>query len=149
MTELEKMDPASLRIEPSSQTITARPPYDPEEFARDTDSKIVLSDASALAPTVPPPPGLPEYPIDVGAAASDLGTRALSGDSVPVLAVDWSELDWFELPAEVHLLLLHVNGSDSVATISGIVGVALAEALAVLGELARDGLVIESRGTPA
>lgn len=153
-------------VGPQSQCVTARPPFDPEEFARTTDSRIRVN-ASApprtLASTAPPPPGLAVYPLDVGAGAggsdsipisiaalevADADFPELTGETVPTLAVDRAELEWFELPPQIHLLLLHVNGSDSVAEICRQAGTELAEGIAVLGELAREGLVIAAPGNP-
>jgi hypothetical protein len=128
------------------EPVTVRPPFDPEEFARNAESGIRLTEDAPLPPlppTLPPPPGLPQYPCDLAPLSSwrPLDVRA---DEIPALVVASGDLEWFDLSPGARELLHHVNGRDSVATISGRCGLELTEAIDVLDALAREGIISTS-----
>jgi hypothetical protein len=126
--------------------VTVRPPFDPEDFARNAESSIRLTEGAPpppLPPTMPPPPGLPEYPLEL-AELSGSKRVPMHRDAIPALAVATGDLDWFDLSQEALKLLLQVNGHDSVATISARCGIELTDAISVLDELAREGLIASS-----
>jgi hypothetical protein len=134
----------------SGDSVTVRPPFDPEEFARNAESGIRLMEGAPpppLPPTMPPPAGLPEYPVDLGSSPPPK-VRSVHPDAVPALAVAPSDLDWFELSPRVRQLLYHVNGRDSVATICGRSGLEPAEGIDILVGLALEG-IISTGDTPA
>jgi hypothetical protein len=119
-----------MRPEPT----TVRPPFDPEEFARKSESSIRVNDGAtppppSAKPTAPPPPGIPVY-----AAAS-------GGDAIPLLVVSRDDLEWFELTPKARAMLAHVDGQHTVAAICSSTGLQLGDALEALEELAREGLV--------
>jgi hypothetical protein len=125
---------------------TVRPPFDPEEFARNADSSIRLTGSgppAPLPPTMPPPAGLPSYPVDLAPTSSSRRV-ALHGDTILSLTVASGDLDWFDLSPRAIELLLQVNGRDSVATICARCELQLKDAIDVLDELAREGLIASS-----
>ncbi|HXN30932.1 MAG TPA: hypothetical protein VN894_03680 [Polyangiaceae bacterium] len=65
-------------------------------------------------------------------------------DAIPALAVAIGDLDWFDLSPQARQLLLQVNGRDSVATICAHCGLGLKDAIPVLDDLAREGLIAPS-----
>ncbi len=132
--------------EPRSEPVTVRPPFDPEEFARNADSSIRLTEGAPPPPlpaTMPPPAGLPRYPTDLPPLSSPRPTP-MRADAIPELAVAIGDLDWFDLSPRARAVLLWVNGRDSVATICEQSGLAPKDAIAVLDELVREGLIAPS-----
>jgi hypothetical protein len=106
---------------------TVKPPYDQEEFARQTDTKIRLESLPPSArPTMSPP--------------ADAATLA-RGSDVPVLAVAREDLEWFELTPSARDLLRQVNGRDTVEAIASLLRLPGDGLLAELDVLARDGLI--------
>lgn len=121
-----------------SDPTTVRPPFDPEAFARESETNIRTNlrvpDSSpppaSTRPTVPPPPGLPVY------------TAAVGGAAVPVLGVSRDDLEWFDLSPAARDVLGHVNGEDSIETICTRSGLRLNDVVDLLEGLARDGVVV-------
>lgn len=109
--------------------ITTRPPYDPAQFARDSETRLRQLDPSTR-PTLAPPP-----------LALDMEPEAVVADWVPTLAVSRSELEWFELPQTACALLLRVNGCSTVAEIAEASGVPVNEAARFFEDLARQRVV--------
>jgi hypothetical protein len=121
---------------------TVRPPFDPEKFARESDSNLrVLEEggenggvegrrpAPSSRPTVPPPPGLPDY------------TPVIGIDGVPQLVVARDDLEWFDLTPEARTLLKHVDGQCPVAAISEKMHLPANDVITELERLAGEGLV--------
>lgn len=109
-------------------TTTVRPPFDPEQYARESDAEIRLqSEPTSDRPTFAPPSPMP-IPL---AQITD----------VPVLAISREDLDWFELPPPARNLLRQVNGRDTVDALAKLHRVTSDELLAQLEALAREGLV--------
>jgi hypothetical protein len=139
-----KLQPgASTAHAPVGDSVTVRPPFDPEEFARNAESGIRLAEGASappLPPTMPPPAGLPEYPTDL-VPTSWSPRVALDADAIPALAVAGGDLDWFDLSPRARRVLPHVNGRDSAATISERCGLELGETIDVLDGLAHEGII--------
>lgn len=114
---------------------TVRPPFDPEEFARESDSLIRIE----AAPTVAPPP-MPEH-ANGGTSGTIAALAAVGPEVVPLLDVARDDLEWFDLQPVARALLRHVDGHASLATIAESADVPLDEATAVLHELAREGVL--------
>jgi hypothetical protein len=126
--------------------MTVRPPFDPQEFARQTESRVRVPESSLsshLTSTLPPPAELPQYPHDL----ADPDHGPFGPDTIPMLAMDPGEFAWFELPPLAHRLLAYVNGQDSVARICELTGTDLGDALATLADLAREGVISAESGT--
>jgi hypothetical protein len=139
--------------EEATDRTTVRPPFDPEQFARETDSMIDdEEDPPSGRPTAPPPPGLPQYasgvmphvaPSLASGTMPALGT--LDSEAVPSLAVAREDLEWFELPTLARELLRHVDGRTPLSTLCASAGLAFDAAMAACHELDRQGLVILRR----
>lgn len=107
---------------------TVKPPYDTEQFARETDTKIRMESMPPSArPTVPPP--APE-PIHMA-----------RGTDVPVLAISREDLEWFELSPSARDLLRQVNGRDTVEALAALFHIPADQLLTELESLAREGLI--------
>jgi hypothetical protein len=110
---------------------TVRPPFDPEEFARQSE----LS-------TVPPPDRLPDLDPVVSPGDTTLEVLFVEADTIPVLAVAREDLEWFDLAPAVLGLLEHVDGSASLETVCARAGRPVDQGVALVEQLIRDGLVI-------
>jgi hypothetical protein len=112
-----------------AEPTTVRPPFDLDEFARQSERT-----------TVPPPPELPSY-----APGGTSGTMAAlvpaQGATVPELSVSLEDLEWFDLPPLARRVIGHVDGSARIEQICSRVGVSLDEAVVLVEELARGGLL--------
>jgi hypothetical protein len=128
---------------------TVRPPFDPEKFARESDSKLRVLEESARVgerraapsnrPTVPPPPGLPDY--DGPVVSSPSAPPPIGMDVVPELVVAREDLEWFDLSTEARSLLQHVNGECAVGAICDKAQLSAGDVFSELERLAGEGLV--------
>jgi hypothetical protein len=121
---------------------TVRPPFDPLQFARDSERKVRISetDPPSTRPTAPPPPGMPQY--QAGLTSGTMQSLANVGaDTVPQLAITPEDLEWFDLPEPTALLLVLIDGVSNIGSLSQRADVALDVAMATFHELARDGIV--------
>ncbi|MGH7269634.1 MAG: hypothetical protein ACREJ3_04310 [Polyangiaceae bacterium] len=122
------------RRESPSQRITARPPFDPQEFARQSERR-----------TSPPPPepfvrAGSETPEVVSGQFEDV--VFVEETTIPVLAISQEDLAWFDLALPARTLLDHIDGETSVEGICIRAGLPLTEGIDLLGDLARDGIVV-------
>ena len=121
--------------ESAGDVVTVRPPFDPQEFARETER-------ATLPPPAPSPP--PPTPSDAPELVS--GTMEVFWPVEPAtiveLAVARDDLEWFELPQMARTLLEHVDGQSSVEAICIKSSVPVAEAMDLFDELAREGIVV-------
>jgi hypothetical protein len=115
--------------EGASDAATVRPPFDPQEFARETE-RI----------TMPPPARAPSDAPELVSGTMDV-FWPVEPTSLIDLAVARDDLEWFELPPLARQLLDHVDGQNTVEVISTRSGVPIAEAMDLLDELAREGIV--------
>jgi hypothetical protein len=121
---------------------TVRPPFDPLEFARDSESMVRIgeTDPASARPTAPPPPGMPQY--QAGLTSGMMHSLANVGvDTVPTLAVTLEDLEWFDLPEATALLLVLVDGTATIGVLSERADIPLDTAMGAFHELARDGIV--------
>lgn len=124
---------------------TVRPPFDPEQFARESDSRIrIEEDPPSTRPTAPPPPGLPQYAREEGALRS---SASMGSDVVPSLAIAREDLAWFELPRLARDLLGHIDGRSTLAVVCARGGFVIEAATAACNELERQGIVTLRRGS--
>lgn len=139
---------------------TIRPPFDPEEFARESESGL-----HAAHPTAPPPtprvlhrpeaPALeltpsrarpqssqeaPAPELEEPTAGSD-ALDALGLDAVPVLGVSRDELEWVVLSADADRLLGRVDGTRTLGKIAEVARMSPGDVAAVLLDLADQGVV--------
>ena len=112
---------------------TVRPPFDPVEFARQSE----LS-------TVPPPGQVPDVPdLDpVVSSEATLEVLFVEADTIPTLAVAREDLEWFELSPTVRTLLGHVDGEAPLAEVCARAAQTVDDGIALIEQLVRDGLVV-------
>jgi hypothetical protein len=115
--------------DPISERATVRPPFDPQEFARQSERV-----------TLPPPPKAPSEAPEVVSGTMEV-FWPIEASAVPRLAVARDDLEWFELPPLALRLLEHVDGANTVETIAVRTATELTEATDVFDELVREGIV--------
>jgi hypothetical protein len=115
--------------ESGSEVVTVRPPFDPQEFARQSERV-----------TLPPPPKAPSDAPELISGTMEV-FWPVESTNIPTLAIAKDDLAWFELPPLCRTLLDHVDGSSSVAAICDRSGVSLADASDLFDELVREGIV--------
>ena len=109
---------------------TVRPPFDPQEFARQSERE-----------TLPPPVATTSDAPDVVSGTMEV-FWPVEATTVPTLAVAKEDLEWFELPPMARKLLEHVDGTTPIEEICARSGVSLLDASALFDELAREGIVL-------
>lgn len=121
--------------------VTVRPPFDPEEYARESESKIPLDTLPPSGkPTAPPPPNMPQYlPGLTSGTMASLGSVA--SDAIPTLAVAREDLEWFDLAPALRAILAQVDGVERLAIVCDRAGVELDAGMAAMHDLVRDGIV--------
>jgi hypothetical protein len=113
-----------------SDRVTVRPPFDPQEFARQSERA-----------TLPPPPDrMPSDAPELVSGSMEV-VWPVEATSIPRLAVAREDLEWFELPPQARRLLEHVDGEATVSTISERAAVAILDATELFDELVREGIV--------
>jgi hypothetical protein len=113
----------------ASEAATIRPPFDPQEFARESERA-----------TLPPPPRMPSDAPELASSTMEV-ILPVEPTSVPELAVAKEDLEWFDLPPLARKLLEEMDGEASVEAICERAGLILADAIELVEELAREGLV--------
>jgi hypothetical protein len=117
-------------VESARAPITVRPPFDPEQYARDSDRALQAGEESSSESTAPTPP-----------PALDLRVDAVVEDWVPLLAVPRAELEWMDLKPMACTLLLRVNGCSTVREIAEASSLSVREATRVFEKLSRKHVV--------
>jgi hypothetical protein len=112
-----------------AEATTVRPPFDPQEFARQSERV-----------TLPPPPKAPSDAPELVSGTMEV-FWPVEPTSVPELIVAREDLEWFEMPALGRQLLEHVDGTSSIEAISQKSGVSLTDAADLFDELVREGIV--------
>ena len=141
----------------NGRPMTVRPPFDPAEFARESDAKMrVATEAPALEPlAMGSPAGLAPLvtllneALDVAGSTPDVreietlsgAQDALGNDAVPFLSVSHEDLARFDLGCDTLKLLARVNGISSLESICARAGVQEEEGAALLLNLAELGVV--------
>jgi hypothetical protein len=118
------------RAAPHDDQATVRPPFDPVEFARQSE----LS-------TVPPPGQVPDLD-PVISSETTLEVLFVDGETIPALAVAREDLEWFDLAPAVRALLRHVDGEAPVSDVCARVGQTLDDGIMLVEQLVRDGLIV-------
>jgi hypothetical protein len=118
------------RAESTRAPITVRPPFDPAQYARDSERELEAGEEPSSRPTTPPPQ-----------PALDLRADTMLEDCVPQLAVPRAELEWMDLKPLACALLLRVNGCSTVKEIADASSIAVGEASRVFEKLARKHVV--------
>jgi hypothetical protein len=138
---------------------TVVPPFDPSEFARESESMIVAADP-AERKTVPPEAfyaelresisstsllAAPRVPFDDSPEVWHSETRVVPElpplDSRPVLSVSREDLEWFELEADAAALASAANGVSRIAELADACGVERELARRLFRELSEEGIV--------
>ncbi len=122
--------PAASR-EPNAEPTTVRPPFDPAEFARESERT-----------TVPPPPASPSYAPDISieVVTEDL-LLPIGAETIPALNVAPDDVEWFDLPPLARSMLRHVDGAARLDEICSKAGDSLTDAIRLVEQLAREGLL--------
>src|SRR5580698_10073387 len=109
--------------EGASELVTVRPPFDPQEFARQSERV-----------TLPPPPKAPSEAPELVSGTMEV-FWPVEPTTIPSLAVARDDLEWFELPPLCRKLLEHVDGTATVASICERSGVSETDAADLFEEL--------------
>ncbi len=110
--------------------VTVRPPFDPVEFARQSE----LS-------TVPPPDKAPDLdPVISSETIHEV--LFVEADAVPALAVAREDLEWFDLPPAVRGFLGHVDGDSTLDVVCSRAARSIDEGIALVEQLIRDGILV-------
>jgi len=135
---------------------TLRPPFDPETYARESESGLratELPSSSRLTPRAFPRPEVPAFHLartrsvlpsipEVHEEAARCGALdAVGADAVPALAIPREELGWVDLSPEATRLLDHVNGIRQLDVVCAMARVAPEDGAATLLQLADEGIV--------
>jgi hypothetical protein len=120
---------AAREGESAGEMVTARPPFDPEEFARQSERA-----------TLPPPPRAPSDAPELVSGTMEV-FWPVEATTIPSLAVARDDLEWFDIPPLARQLLEHVDGVATVEGISDRTGIALGDASNLFDDLVREGIV--------
>jgi hypothetical protein len=129
---------------------TIAPPFDPEAFARDSESRLSTAPPpQSSAPTVRG--GAPERTSEMrpiaasGPELEEAGVGdlrdALGDDTVPVVIASPDELGWLDLPPEAERLLAHINGVSTFERICAKANVTSEEGAFIVLDLAEQGII--------
>jgi hypothetical protein len=136
---------ANLKLGPEigvrDDKATVRPPFDPVEFARQSELT-----------TVPPPAGAsgPDDPVVTNESTTvEVSTVEVStvevlfveADTIPTLAVAREDLEWFELSPAVNELLKFIDGEASIAQVCASAKQDVDEGVVLVEQLVRDGVL--------
>ena len=119
---------AAIR-ESGSELVTVRPPFDPQEFTRQSERA-----------TLPPPPKAPSDAPELLSGTMDV-LWPVEATTIPELAVARDDLEWFELPPLCRKLLEHVDGAATVETVCTRAGVSMTDASDLFEDLVREGII--------
>ena len=115
--------------ESGSELVTVRPPFDPQEFARQSERV-----------TLPPPPKTPSDAPELVSGTMEV-FWPVEATTIPELAVARDDLEWFELPPLCRKLLEHVDGAATVETICARSGCLDDRRRDLFEDLVREGIV--------
>ncbi len=130
-----------FKVQPVGEK-TVRPPFDPEEFARDSESRLRIADVVPVDVTFDDsePPPSSQSATRLTAAGASRGS-APPPDAVPYRVMAPEDVEWFELDSDASALLDRVNGVKTIARIADTIGVASPLACAIFMRLARERIV--------
>lgn len=115
--------------ESGSELVTVRPPFDPQEFARQSERA-----------TLPPPPTAPSDAPELLSGTMDV-LWPVEATTIPSLAVARDDLEWFELPPLCRKLLEHVDGTANVEAVCLKAQVSMEDASDLFEDLVREGII--------
>jgi hypothetical protein len=115
--------------ETGSEHATVRPPFDPQEFARQSERA-----------TLPPPAQTPSDAPELVSGTMEV-FWPVEATAIPDLAVARDDLEWFDLPPLCRKLLEHVDGKATVEAICARSGVDVTDATELFEDLVREGIV--------
>jgi hypothetical protein len=142
----------------SDAPITDRPPFDPVQFARESEARLRATDAPTSGmPTVRPPPGagldaeallslqevrapagsIPDVQVDSDSGADE----ALGIDAIPFVAVSRDDLPWFDLAVGAVKLLAHIDGVRTLEVVFARADIPEDEGVSLLLAMAEQGIV--------
>jgi len=142
--------------DPRAERPTARPPFDPERFAREAESKLMEEPPQSGRPTPRAFQCLELAAEQRGRAVRDIlnsapdlqelatstdARDALGGETVPVLVASREELEWFALSPVASHLLSYVDGVSPIDALCAKARLASADGARVLLDLAEQGIV--------
>ena len=132
-----------FKVQPAGEP-TVRPPFNPEEFARDSESRLRIADVVPLPSDDDelhndlPPSSQSETRLT--AAGASRGS-APPPDAVPYRVMAPEDVEWFELDHDALSLLNRVNGLKTIERIADGIGVASPLACAIFMRLASERIV--------
>lgn len=131
-----------------SERPTARPPFDPAQFAQEAESRLGQEEPPASRKETPRAFPRPSLAVTSRPKAREAGsTRGpkvsdnLDGNAVPLLAMSRQELEWFALSPSASRLIAQVDGLAAVDTICSRAELSSAEGSLILLELSDQGIV--------
>jgi hypothetical protein len=119
-------DAEGMRV---GDVVTARPPFDPEEFARQSERA-----------TLPPPPRAPSDAPELVSGTMEV-FWPVEATTIPSLAVARDDLEWFDIPPLARKLLEHTDGMATIEAICARSGIELVDASNLFDDLVREGIV--------
>jgi hypothetical protein len=124
------------KSQPAEHT-TARPPFDPEVFAKESDTAITgrRPEIDSDMPTNPR--------ANVGRLLANLAPAAgqISLEQVPFVVMAREDVAWFGLDDRAAELLSRINGTTTVQGLLASGEFIVTDAFRILGDLARDGII--------
>jgi hypothetical protein len=110
---------------------TVRPPFDPQDFAQQSERLTVRPDADT--PSETPEIGSPSMVVELLSAQET---------SIPKLAVGHEDLEWFDISPDARRMLEFIDGAASLEVICIRMGLPLIEGMDAIDVLVREGLVV-------
>jgi hypothetical protein len=120
---------------PESDRPTAHPPFDPDAFARESESRIAA--AAPVSQVGPPISHVDALPQSEDSMLARFGSRS----SVLVLRVDFDEVTTLALDHREGFLLSLIDGASTVEQILDVCGMPSVEATRILCRLAAEGVI--------
>jgi hypothetical protein len=127
---------------------TVRPPFDPEAFALESDTKLRTTEAPAsVRPTLSPLAARARSDAHVVTAprarvpSLEIGPDSALLDAVPALVVAREDLEWFDLSPEARKVAALVDGLKNVETLCARTSFDADRVRCLLLELAQHGVV--------
>jgi hypothetical protein len=116
---------------PSDDRETVRPPFDPQDFAKQSE-----------LPTVRPHADTPSEVPEIGSPSMVIELLPAQETSIPRLAVGHEDLEWFDLSPNARRMLEFIDGTASLEVICIRMGLPLTDGVDAIDALAREGIVI-------
>jgi hypothetical protein len=110
---------------------TVRPPFDPQDFAKQSERLTVRPDADT--PSETPEIGSPSMVVELLPAQET---------SIPRLAVGHEDLEWFDLSPNARRILEFIDGAASLEVICIRMSLPLTDGVDAIDALTREGIVV-------